>query len=554
MFGPYVPTSKSVMKQVTGLTAGTQDQGYTSIVTSTNQNVTPTLGAFNVSSFTKGTVGSSSQGASRTTSLSWGVSSGATAYQVQYQGSNDNINWTTVQGYSATNNISGTTDSKTWSTSGGNFSYYTFMRANVRSLESTGTATYVYSNGGSYTEASGVAPGQPTFGTITQSGTTASVPFTVGSQGSNYLYTSIEYQYRASSGSYSGSWSTSVINTGAGTISLTGLSGGTTYYIKIRTRNYDELYSPENETSFTTPSVLTPPSIYYVNAGNSSGQPVTVYFTGGSGPYYQIWWTLGVGGTGYDEYGYSSPITDSTGPTSASTAWYAYVRSVSSLTNVGTGPSTTISDWSTGYQFTVTQAPITPTITMNANTGISTSGATINWSSTNQSYAYVDGTYVGNVNSYTFTGKSSSTYYSGTVTVYSTTGDSASASYSFTTSTAFTPPSSGAPALQFLRTSGSSRLDWYCDYPSISGNGSISSMQFEIRTTAGGGTLLASGTRAYPGAGSYPYSAAGTVWAFRMGTANGDISYSSSARYGRARVVMSGTDGNTYYGTWSGWL
>jgi hypothetical protein len=79
-------------------------------------------------------------------------------------------------------------------------------------------------------------------------------------------------------------------------------------------------------------------------------------------------------------------------------------------------------------------------------------------------------------------------------------------------------------------------------------------MQFEIRTTAGGGTLLASGTRSYPGAGVYPYSAAGTIWAFRMGTANGDIAYSSSARYGRARVVINGSDGGTYYGTWSGWL
>jgi len=193
--------------------------------------------------------------------------------------------------------------------------------------------------------------------------------------------------------------------------------------------------------SFTVASAnLTPPTITNVTAGNSSGQPVTVYFTGGSGPYYQIWWTLGVGGTGYDEYGYSSPITDNTGPTSAATNWYAYVRSVSALTNVGTGPSTTISAWSTGYQFTVTQAPIIPTITMGSNTNVGTGGATINWSSTNQSYAYVDGTYVGNVNSYTFTGKSSSTNYSGTVTVYSTTGNTASANYSFTTTTASVIP------------------------------------------------------------------------------------------------------------------
>jgi len=659
-FGPYAPTSKSVMKQVAGLTAGTQDQGYTSIVTSTNQNVTPTLGAFNVSSFTKGTVGSSSQGASRTTSLSWGASSGATAYQVQYQGSNDNVNWTTVQGYSATNNISGTTDSKTWSTSGGNFSYYTFMRANVRSLESTGTATYVYSNGGSYTEASGVAPGQPTFGTITQSGTTASVPFTVGTQGSNYLYTSIEYQYRASSGSYSGSWSTSVINTGAGTISLTGLSSSTTYYIKIRTRNYDELYSPENETSFTTPSVLTAPTITSVSS-TIEGAPVTAYFSGGSGPYYQIYWTTGAAPTFNatpDAEGSSSPLTDSTGPATTGFTYYMYVRSVSSLGYTVPGPSSLASAWSSGYSFTVasanltaptisfvsagnvngpvsvyfsggtgpfyqafwwgtasgptvsvtadasgssspltdntgpssnatqymyvrsvktagetsvgpstlastwssgvsfnmTQPPIIPTITMGSNTGVGQSGATINWSSTNQSYATVDGVNVGNVTSYAFTGKSASTTYSGTVVVYSSTGNSASASYSFTTSASFTIPTSVAPSLQFLRTSASSRLDWYCDYPGISGNGTITGMDFEIRTTAGGGTLLASGTRAYPGAGTYPYSAAGTIWAFRMGTANSDISYSASARYGRARVVMLGSNGTTYYGTWSGWI
>lgn len=119
----------------------------------------------------------------------------------------------------------------------------------------------------------------------------------------------------------------------------------------------------------------------------------------------------------------------------------------------------------------------------------------------------------------------------------------------------FVAPTCVAPSLQFLRTSGSSRLDWYCDYPAPSGSySSITGMDFEIRTTAGGGTLLASGTRTYPGYGTYPYSAAGTIWAFRMGTANGDISYSSSARYGRARVIMLGSNNSTYYGTWTGWI
>jgi hypothetical protein len=97
-------------------------------------------------------------------------------------------------------------------------------------------------------------------------------------------------------------------------------------------------------------------------------------------------------------------------------------------------------------------------------------------------------------------------------------------------------------------------LQWFTDYPGISGDGSITGMDFEIRTTAGGGTLLASGTRAYPGAGSYPYSAGGTIWAFRMGTTDGDITYNAAARFGRVRVRMLGTNGTTYFGDWSGWI
>jgi hypothetical protein len=122
----------------------------------------------------------------------------------------------------------------------------------------------------------------------------------------------------------------------------------------------------------------------------------------------------------------------------------------------------------------------------------------------------------------------------------------------------FVVPTSPAPSWtsggNFQRITGSSILRWYTDYPSISGSGSITGMDFEIRTTAGGGTLLASGTRAYPGAGSYPYSGGGTVWAFRCGTSDGDISYSSSARFARARVRMLGTNGTTYFGTWTGWI
>jgi hypothetical protein len=387
MFGPYITKSKSVMKQVTGFTSGTQDQGYTTIVTSTNQNVTPTLGAFNISSFTKAFPNSSSQGVARTTTLNWGASSGASAYQVQYQGSTDNSTWVTVQGYSSSNNISGTSDTKTWSSGSNLFPYYTFTRANVRSLDSTGLATYVYSNGGSYVESSGQAPGQVTFGTITKTGTTASIPFTVGTTGSNYLYTSIEYQYRTSYGSYPGTWSTSVINTGAGTIGLTGLIGSTTYYIKIRVQNYDDLYSTENETTFTTNAALVSPTSTYISSMSrltDTTVQAVISSNDAGGPYYQLYWNSGSFSsipttTYYDAASTSSTVTDVLSPSSG-TSYYFLIRSsdqyIATTTSSGSQTSGSYSDYGPSsspatYSFS---SPSGGTVSV---TGSSTVGSTL---------------------------------------------------------------------------------------------------------------------------------------------------------------------------------
>lgn len=122
---------------------------------------------------------------------------------------------------------------------------------------------------------------------------------------------------------------------------------------------------------------------------------------------------------------------------------------------------------------------------------------------------------------------------------------------------AFTAPTCVAPSLQFQRNTNLQYLRWYCDYPTPSGDLSyIDGMQWQLSTTASTTGLLNSGIRAYPGAGSYPYNVGGVGWAFKAGVDGqvSDITYSSSARYGRARVVMVGTDGNTYYGTWSSWI
>ena len=394
-FGPYVTKSKSVMKQVTGLTIGGTDVGYTSITTSTNQNVTPSLGAFNVSSFTKGTVGSSSQGATRSTTLSWESSSNATRYEIQYQGSNDNVNWTTVQTYAASSYNTSTSETKTWSTSGGNFSFYTFMRANIRASESTATAAYVYSNSGSYVEASGTAPGQPTFGTITKTATTASIPVTAGSQGTNYRYEQMEYMYRTDAGAYGSTWSSQTLSTGTGTIPLTGLTGSTKYWIKIRNRNYDELYSSENETNFTTDDAVTIPT----NATAptlSGGLNVGDTFTFGVGTWnntptsYSLRLYRGTASVVTSEtlVKDAGNVTSSTYTILASdytsTPTRLYFRAFASATNsAGTSgsPAGTLTPGAELGPITNTVASKPPAPTVNSNNSLSY-GGTFSWSST----------------------------------------------------------------------------------------------------------------------------------------------------------------------------
>jgi hypothetical protein len=193
-----------------------------------------------------------------------------------------------------------------------------------------------------------------------------------------------------------------------------------------------------------TSSILTAPTINNVSVSNTGG-PVSVSFTGGSGPAYQaFWWSSATPPTGIttpDASGTSSPLTDSTGPSTTGTN-YMYVRSVATVGETSAGPSTVASSWSSGVQFNMTQPPIIPTITMAANTGVTSSAGTINWTSTNQASYSVNGTFSASGNpdtttrSVSKTGLAASTTYTGTVTVTSSTGNTASASYSLTTSSA----------------------------------------------------------------------------------------------------------------------
>jgi len=250
------------------------------------------------------------------------------------------------------------------------------------------------------------------------------------------------------------------INTGLTTsATVTGLSGNTNYTVYVRANNHFFTGTNYGTTSFTTLNILTPPTITNVTAGNSNAQPVVVYFSGGSGPYYQMWWQSSASTPSSsftpDAYGASSPLTDSSGPGSAGT-YYAFVRSVAvndgSTTGGATVPSSSFSDWSSGYAFTVTQAPIIPTISGLNATSITTSSATISWSSTNQATYSISGGPVfltgSTATSVSLTGLSSSTFYNITVTVFSSTSDSASASVGFTTSAPTPTPNISSIALR----------------------------------------------------------------------------------------------------------
>lgn len=495
--------------------------------------------------------------------------------------------------------------------------------------------------------------------------------FTLGGGGSSITITSLtasggEFYF----GTYSGPTSGTILETPIGTDYtipdlVTGTYTVTLFSRAINGSQFSYVVTESNSSTSQQKSIvaLNPPTSV---SATFSGGTFYIYFSGGSGPYYQVWYNTStnpgvnnptaLGVTIPDFNGSSSPISWTPSVVSSGTTYNFWVRSSNSLTTTTAGD---YSAWSSVYGQATPPVATSPTSVTAANNG-STNTITVSWSgATNANYyriywnsngivpgsaaTYYDEEKSGFTTSwawgpgdpdrnnlvpqsgsnyyfmvaasydnvtwspYTVTSSSTSVFTiqytvswnanGGSVSPSSSTVNSGSSvfapsptrsGYTFSgwynspsggsfivgagsayTPSAditlyaqwvvvFTPPSSGTPGwssgTNFQRVSGSSILRWFTDYPSISGDGSFTGMQFEIRTTAGGGTLLASGQRSYPGAGSYPYSGGGTVWAFRCGTSDGDISYSASARFARVRTVMLGTNGTTYFGSWTGWI
>ena len=394
----HVPTiaSKYYYVKMTLNNSGTQNAviaitGFTPKSSVTSQsNKTVVTGAvldpqaFTTISFTKGFPSSSSQGVVRSTALSWNASTNATRYEIEYEGSNDNSNWTTVQSFASSPYTSSTSQSASWGSPQpvGGYAYYYFMRARIRA-SNTDSAVTVIGDSGAYRYATGSPPGQPSFGTITTTSTTASIPVTASStQGSNYRYEVMEYQYRTSFGSYPGSWSTQSLSSGSGTIPLTNLSSNQLYYIKIRNRNFDEEYSSENETNFTTSAALTKLATPTgVNATDARTDGVNVTWNSVSGAaYYGVWYG---GQPGYDslaDFGGNRNVNLITGTSYLDTAIGSGVTRDYYVQAYRSGdPTGTKSEWG-GPDSGTRAAVITQyTISWNANGGsVSPTSNTVN--------------------------------------------------------------------------------------------------------------------------------------------------------------------------------
>jgi hypothetical protein len=291
---------------------------------------------------------------------------------------------------------------------------------------------------------------------------------------------------------------------------------------------------------------------YYYSSQITSANADAIAFSYGTATSSAGGWTASINSGSQSGASYS--LSSGTGTVNSSTG---------SVTVTGLGSNTTtsvtVNKSVSGYNDTTAPASgtsatvVTYSLNYSANGGSSTPLPQTGASGNTITLATSAGTRSG----FTFGGWniSGTTYSAGGAYTFGSADATATAIWNVV----FVAPSSGAPSWSsgsnFSRkTTATTHLQWFTDYPSISGSGSFTGMQFEIRTTAGGGTLLASGSRGYPGAGSYPYSAGGTIWAFRCGTTDGDITYNAASRFARARTVMQGTNGSTYFGTWSGWI
>jgi uncharacterized repeat protein (TIGR02543 family) len=509
---------------LSGLSASTtyyikiRTRNYDELYSSENETsfaTSATPGAFTTISFTKAKASAST----RSLSLSWNASTNGPNYEIQYEGSSNGSTWTILQSFNASPYTTST--SNTYSAA-----EYKFYRASVRARNSAKDFdTAAYSDGGTsssyvYISATGTSPGKPTIGVITVTTSTASAAFThpadTGSSTIDWIQFSLD----------DSTWYNDFTSPFADNPPMGGLTANTSYTLYARALNYDGLYSatPNTSKAFTTNSL----TLYTITFNSKGGDAVTSKAQTTEG----------------------GSISQPTNPGKTDYTFGGWATSDGGTTAV-TWPRTPTSNETLYAIWTAVSTLYTVTFSANGATG-SPSATSVTQSTANGAVTLASiGTMGGGTNRIFGgwrTGTTSGTVYAfgasytpaSNVTLYAYYG----------TQPSITTPSWGAS--YFQRDNTNKILDWWTDYPSISGAGSIVGMEYEIRSTAGGGTQYAVGTRAYPG-NNYTYSAGGSYWGFAMGTTQADISHSTSARYGRVRIKLLGINGTNYYSGYTAW-
>ena len=215
-------------------------------------------------------------------------------------------------------------------------------------------------------------------------------------------------------------------------VSVSGLSPSTTYTGTVTVRsttgntasaNYSvttpaQPVAPTGGTATVTPSSGTVGTTFNASTSGWSGTPTITYS-------YQ-WQALNRFGFFWETLSTATSFT----PTESQRLNALSFQLVVTASN-GTAPNGVATT-----SFTVNRVVITPTITMAANSSVTSSSGRINWTSTNQAAFSVNGVFATSGTTATSAGASGlspSTTYTGTVSISSSTGDTASANYSLTT-------------------------------------------------------------------------------------------------------------------------
>ena len=527
--------------RIVGNNSATNGNSYQTIqsVTGIVVQATPLPQYFSINSATK----AYPSGGNRNVVVSWSQSTNANKYEVQIEGSNNNSSFTVLQSFAASPYTYEPTRSYTY-----NAVSYTYYRVAVRASNSN--SDYAYNDSGSssslaYYYVTGTNPTAPSITSISAGTTSASVYWIAGNGGSN-LYSGVQTSVDNIN------WSSTQSSSPA---SITGLSASSNYTAYVRSINADGLVSSPATSTFSTSAALTAPSGGSVSVSPTSGTAGSTTFTattsgwsGNPSPTYTYSWQYL--NTSFSWVQISTGSTFSPGATFNAVYPNYGVQVVVTASN-SQGSATASSSFTLNSpQYTVTyngNGGSTPSATtVNAGVSVTLPTPTYSGFSFNGWYtASSGGTLIGNGGA-TYTPTASITLYAQWTSVFVTPQWNGTM-----------PKWSTVAPSNFQRiTTGTANFKWGWANGTFSFSGSVGTSKgwnFNISTSALSAGTARTVTNFYGytttndsyttvNAVSYPYI---------ISSLRGDVTYSSSARYGSIQPYQFGTDGNEYDGTWT---